>query len=109
MTDGYDLGALPCCACSARDDDERSALLETVEPIWEGNQVWLVLGGGAAFAAWPLLYAASFSGFYFAMLLVLLALIVRPVGFSVRDKMPDAALARDLGRDADRSAASCRR
>jgi cytochrome d ubiquinol oxidase subunit II len=52
--------------------------------------VWLVLGGGATFAAWPLLYAASFSGFYFAMLLVLLALIVRPVGLSVRAKMPGA-------------------
>jgi cytochrome d ubiquinol oxidase subunit II len=58
--------------------------------VWEGNQVWLVLGGGAIFAAWPALYAASFSGFYLAMLLVLAALILRPVGFKFRSKMPGA-------------------
>jgi cytochrome d ubiquinol oxidase subunit II len=58
--------------------------------VWEGNQVWLILGGGAIFAAWPALYAASFSGFYLAMLLVLAALILRPVGFKFRSKMPGA-------------------
>jgi cytochrome d ubiquinol oxidase subunit II len=88
MTDGYDLGALIFLRILPRDDNERIALIETFEPMWEGHQVWFVLGGGATFAAWPLLYAASFSGFYFAMLLVLLALIVRPVGLSVRAKMP---------------------
>ena len=88
ITDGYDLGALIFLRVLPRDDHERIALIETFEPFWEGNQVWLVLGGGATFAAWPLLYAASFSGFYFAMLLVLLALIVRPVGLNVRAKMP---------------------
>ena len=90
VTDGYDLGALVFLRVLPRDDHERIALIETFEPFWEGNQVWLVLGGGATFAAWPLLYAASFSGFYFAMLLVLLALIVRPVGLNVRAKMPGA-------------------
>ena len=90
LTDGYDLGALVFLRLLPRDDHERIALIETFEPMWEGHQVWFVLGGGATFAAWPLLYAASFSGFYFAMLLVLLALIVRPVGLSVRAKMPGA-------------------
>jgi cytochrome bd ubiquinol oxidase subunit II len=60
---------------------------ETIEPTWEGHQVWFILGGAAAFAAWPLLYAASCSGFYVAMFLVLLTLILRPVGFNFRDKI----------------------
>jgi cytochrome d ubiquinol oxidase subunit II len=89
ITDGFDLGAGAFVRVLAHDDDERRALLETFEPFWEGNQVWLVLGGGAVFAAWPLLYAASFSGFYFAILLVLLALIVRPVSLNFRDKSQD--------------------
>lgn len=73
-----------------RNDSERRVIINTVGPVWEGNQVWLILGGGAIFAAWPALYAASFSGFYPAMLLVLAALIVRPVGFKFRSKMPQA-------------------
>ena len=89
VTDGFDLGAVAFVRTLGRNDEERRALIETFEPFWEGNQVWLVLGGGATFAAWPLLYAASFSGFYFAMLAVLLALIARPVGLSVRNKMDD--------------------
>ena len=63
-------------------------MLEAIEPVWDGNQVWLLLGGGAVFAAWPLLYAASFSSLYAAMLIVLLSLIVRPVGFMFRNKVP---------------------
>lgn len=89
VTDGYDLGIAALLRVLAREDDERRALLETVEPVWEGNQVWLIVGAGVIFAAWPLLYAAAFSGFYFAMLLVLLALIVRPVGFNFRNKLAD--------------------
>lgn len=89
IMDGFDLGVAMLLRVLGRDDDERRVLLETIEPTWEGNQVWLILGGGAVFAAWPLLYAASFSGFYFAILLTLLAFIVRPVGFNFRDKMPD--------------------
>ncbi|HVJ75281.1 MAG TPA: cytochrome d ubiquinol oxidase subunit II [Casimicrobiaceae bacterium] len=89
VTDGFDLGAVAFVRTLGRNDEERRALIETFEPFWEGNQVWLVLGGGATFAAWPLLYAASFSGFYFAMLAILLALIGRPVGLSVRNKMDD--------------------
>jgi cytochrome d ubiquinol oxidase subunit II len=89
IMDGFDLGVGALLCVLGRDDDERRAILETIEPVWEGNQVWLILGAGAVFAAWPLLYAAAFSGFYFAMLLVLLALIVRPVGFGFRNKFAD--------------------
>jgi len=87
IMDGFDLGIASLLRVLAHDDDERRALLETIEPTWEGNQVWIILGAGAVFAAWPLLYAASFSGFYFAILLVLLAFIVRPVGFNFRNKL----------------------
>jgi cytochrome d ubiquinol oxidase subunit II len=89
IMDGYDLGVAALLRALAREDDERRVLLETIEPTWEGNQVWLILGGGAVFAAWPLLYAASFSGFYFAILLVLLSFILRPVGFNFRNKLVD--------------------
>jgi cytochrome d ubiquinol oxidase subunit II len=89
VTDGFDLGTAALVRVLGRDDDERRCVLETVEPIWEGNQVWIILGGGSVFAAWPLLYAASFSGFYFAILLVLLSFILRPVGFGFRNKIQD--------------------
>ncbi len=89
VTDGFDLGIAALVRVLARDDDERRALLETIEPTWEGNQVWLILGAGAVFAAWPLLYAAAFSGFYFAMFIALLAFILRPGGFSFRNKVRD--------------------
>jgi cytochrome d ubiquinol oxidase subunit II len=70
-----------------KTDAERRVVINTVGPVWEGNQVWLVTGGGAIFAAWPMLYAVSFSGFYFAILLLLLSLILRPVGFNYRSKL----------------------
>lgn len=89
VTDGFDLGLAALFRWLGRDDDERRALLETIEPFWDGNQVWLLLAGGAVFAAWPLLYAASFSGLYFAMLLILLALILRPVAFFFRNKIAE--------------------
>ena len=89
VMDGFDLGIAALVRVLGHDDAERRALLETVEPVWEGNQVWLVLGAGAVFAAWPLLYAASFSGFYFAILIALAAFIVRPGGFHFRNKLTD--------------------
>ncbi|MBX6420458.1 MAG: cytochrome d ubiquinol oxidase subunit II [Nevskia sp.] len=89
VMDGFDLGVAMLYRFLGRDDDERRALLESIEPVWDGNQVWFILGGGAVFAAWPPLYAASFSGLYLAMFLVLLTLIVRPVGFNFRNKLAD--------------------
>lgn len=87
---GRDLGVGALLPFAARTDDERRVLLNVVGPTWEGNQVWLVLGGGAIFAAFPPLYAVSFSGFYLAMIVILLALILRPVGFKFRGKIADA-------------------
>ncbi|WP_185984788.1 cytochrome d ubiquinol oxidase subunit II [Aureimonas mangrovi] len=89
LTDGYDLGVGTLLPFAARTDEERRLLVNLVGPTWEGNQVWLILGGGAIFAAWPALYAASFSGFYLAMIVILLALILRPVGFKFRGKVSD--------------------
>ncbi|KQX42027.1 cytochrome d ubiquinol oxidase subunit 2 [Devosia sp. Root436] len=87
---GRDLGVGALLPFAARTDAERRVLLNLVGPTWEGNQVWLVLGGGAIFAAFPPLYAVSFSGFYLAMIVILLALILRPVGFKFRGKVKDA-------------------
>lgn len=84
---GMDLGMGALLPFVARNDEERRVILNLSGPTWEGNQVWLVLGGGAIFAAWPAIYAASFSGFYIAMIAILLALILRPVGFKFRSKV----------------------
>ncbi len=88
VMDGFDLGVGMLLPLVARNDDERRTLVNTIGPVWEGNQVWLVLGGGAIFAAWPPLYAVSFSGFYLAIFALLFGLILRPVGFKYRSKMP---------------------
>ena len=89
VTDGFDLGVGILLPFIGKTDVERRIVINTVGPVWEGNQVWLILGGGAIFAAWPPLYAVAFSGFYLAMFLVLLALILRPVGFKFRSKVDD--------------------
>lgn len=86
VTDGFDLGVGALLPFVARNDMERRVVINTIGPIWEGNQVWLILGGGAIFAAWPPLYAVSFSGFYLAMFAILVALILRPVAFKYRSK-----------------------
>lgn len=87
IMDGFDFGVGFLLPFVAKNDQERRIALNTIGPVWEGNQVWLILGGGAIFAAWPAVYAVSFSGFYFAMLLVLFGLILRPVGFKYRGKI----------------------
>lgn len=89
LMDGFDLGVGASFRFVGRTDEERRALLESIEAVWDGNQVWFILAGGAVFAAWPLLYAASFSGLYLAMFVLLVALILRPVGFVFRNKIHD--------------------
>ncbi|MDE4096773.1 cytochrome d ubiquinol oxidase subunit II [Phaeobacter gallaeciensis] len=91
LTDGFDMGVGALLPFVAKTDVERRVVINTVGPVWEGNQVWFILGGGAIFAAWPPLYAVSFSGFYLAMFVVLAALIVRPVAFKYRSKRDSAA------------------
>lgn len=86
ITDGFDMGVAALLPAVARTDRQRRQVINTIGPVWEGNQVWFILGGGAIFAAWPALYAVSFSGFYLAMFLLLAALIIRPVAFKFRSK-----------------------
>jgi cytochrome bd ubiquinol oxidase subunit II len=87
IMDGLDLGVAILHPFVARNDAQRRVTLNVIGPVWEGNQIWFVLGGGAVFAAWPLLYAASFSGFYLAMMLVLTGFILRPVALTFRSKL----------------------
>jgi cytochrome d ubiquinol oxidase subunit II len=89
VMDGHDMGVGTLLPFVARDDVERRVVINTVGPHWDGNQVWFITGGGAIFAAWPLVYASAFSGFYWAMLAVLWALFFRPVGFDYRSKIAD--------------------
>lgn len=91
VTGGFDLGTGALLPFVAKTDIERRVVINSIGPVWEGNQVWLILGGGAIFAAWPPLYAVSFSGFYLAMFATLFALILRPVGFKYRSKRESAA------------------
>jgi len=87
VTDGMDMGVGTLLPFLGKTDLERRVIINTVGPHWDGNQVWLITAGGAIFAAWPLVYASAFSGFYFAMLLALFALFFRPVGFDYRSKI----------------------
>ncbi|WP_373236206.1 cytochrome d ubiquinol oxidase subunit II [Cohaesibacter celericrescens] len=87
ITDGMDMGVGNLLPFLGKTDTERRIIINTVGPHWEGNQVWFITAGGAIFAAWPAVYAAAFSGFYLAMLLVLFALFFRPVGFDYRSKI----------------------
>jgi cytochrome d ubiquinol oxidase subunit II len=108
VMDGFGLGTQILLPFVAETDIERRVVINAVGPVWEGNQVWLILGGGAIFAAWPPLYAVSFSGFYLAMFLILFALILRPVGFKYRSKRSDPRW-RNLGTGRSSLAASSRR
>lgn len=87
LTGGFDFGAGILLPFIAKNDAERRVVINTVGPTWDGNQVWLITAGGAIFAIWPRVYAASFSGLYFAFLAVLWALFFRPVSFEYRAKM----------------------
>ena len=87
IMDGHDMGVGALLTFVGRSDDERRVVVNTIGPHWDGNQVWFITAGGAIFAAWPLVYATAFSGFYFALMAVLWALFFRPVGFEYRSKV----------------------
>ncbi len=87
LTDGFDMGAMVLMPFVGKNDKERRAAINTIAPHWDGNQVWFITAGGALFAAWPMVYAVAFSGMYWALLLVLFALFLRPVGFDYRSKL----------------------
>lgn len=89
VTDGFDLGVGALLPFLGRNDEERRVIINSVGATWDGNQVWFITAGGALFAAWPLVYATAFSGFYIALMLTLFALFFRPVGFDYRSKLPD--------------------
>lgn len=89
ITDGFDMGVGALLPILGKNDTERRVMINTIAPHWDGNQVWLITAGGAIFAAWPSVYATAFSGFYVAMVLTLMALFFRPVGFDYRSKIED--------------------
>ncbi len=88
ITGGFDLGVAILLPFLGKNDTERRVIINSVGATWEGNQVWFVTAGGALFAAWPMAYSVAFSGFYFALLLTLFALFMRPIGFDYRSKLP---------------------
>lgn len=87
VTDGFDMGVTALLPVAGKKEMERRIMINTIAPHWDGNQVWLLTAGGAVFAAWPIVYAVSFSGFYIALILVLAALFLRPLGFEYRAKI----------------------
>ena len=89
IADGFDMGVGMLGRILGRTDTERRIMINSIAPHWDGNQVWLITAGGALFAAWPMVYAAAFSGFYVAMILVLASLFFRPLGFDYRSKIED--------------------
>jgi cytochrome bd ubiquinol oxidase subunit II len=88
ILDGFDLGVGVLHLFAARRDEERRVFLNAIGPVWDGNEVWLVTGGGALFAAFPAVYATVFSGFYLAFMALLCALIFRAVAIEFRSKHP---------------------
>ncbi|MDL5383226.1 cytochrome d ubiquinol oxidase subunit II [Aeromonas hydrophila] len=89
LMDGFDLGIAMLLPVVSKEDEDRRLVINSVGPVWEGNQVWLIAGAGALFAAWPLVYAAAFSALYVPMIVLLLGLFLRPVGFDYRSKLAD--------------------
>ena len=90
LTDGFDFGVGMWLPFLGKNDIERRVIINVIGPTWEGNQTWFIAAGGCLFAAWPLVYAAAFSGFYAALMLLLFSLFFRPVGFDYRGKLADA-------------------
>ena len=96
--EGFDFGVGMLLPVLARDDTERRVLINTIGPLWDGNEVWLLVAGGATFAAFPEWYATLFSGFYLPLLLILVALIIRGVAFEYRAKRDDDTWRRNWDR-----------
>lgn len=90
IMDGHDMGVCGLLPFVGKNDEERRVIINTIGAHWEGNQVWFITGGGAIFAAWPLVYATAFSGFYWALMAALWALFFRPVGFKYRSMIANA-------------------
>ena len=110
MLEGFDFGVGMLLPFLPRDEHEQRALMfESIGPVWDGNEVWLVVAGGATFAAFPAWYATMFSGFYLALLLVLVCLIVRVVSFEWRERSDGRRAGARSGCGRTRSAASARR
>ena len=91
ILEGFDFGVGMLLPVLAQDDTERRVMINTIGPVWDGNEVWVLVAGGATFAAFPEWYATLFSGFYLPLLLILVALIVRGVAFEYRGKRDDPA------------------
>ncbi len=89
LTNGFDFGVGMWLPFLGRSDIERRVIINVIGPTWEGNQTWFIAAGGVMFAAWPLVYSAAFSGFYIALMLLLFALFLRPVGFDYRSNLVD--------------------
>ncbi len=89
LTGGFDFGVAMWLPFLGKDDLQRRVIINTIGPTWEGNQTWFIAAGGTLFAAWPLVYGAAFSGFYVALMFLLFALFLRPVGFDYRSKLAD--------------------
>ncbi len=89
--EGFDFGVGMLLPVLGKNDTERRVLINTIGPVWDGNEVWVLVAGGATFAAFPEWYATLFSGFYLPLLLILVALIVRGLAFEYRHKRPEAS------------------
>src|SRR5215813_10675248 len=95
VLDGFDLGVGILHLFLARTEEERGVLLRAIGPVWDGNEVWLVAGGGTLYFAFPLLYASAFSGFYLPLMIVLWLLILRAMGIELRSHI-DSSVWRGL-------------
>ena len=88
ILEGFDYGVGTLMPFLSKEKDDRSMVLRTIGPVWDGNEVWMITAGGALFAAFPHVYATMFSTFYFALFLMLLALILRGVAFELLRQFP---------------------
>src|SRR4028119_2070631 len=98
LLDGFDLGAGAIHLVAAKNDRERRTILKSIGPVWDGNEVWIIAAGGTLFFAFPLLYAASFSGFYLPLMIVLWLLIIRGLSIELPPHINDPVWASSLER-----------